>query len=98
VRATALCSLNLPQPPHAAAFEARAERQKLLQKHSNEPRPSNHPTIKRLWRTVRQVCEIAEEEQAAVAHELKRLETEKIGEGKHDQLLAMMEEMIAGNP
>ena len=41
---------------------------------------------------------LSQQEQAAVAVEFKRLESEKIGEGKHDQLRAMMEEMIAGSP
>ena len=41
---------------------------------------------------------LSQKEQAAAAVEFKRLDIEKIGEAKHDQLRAMMEEMIAGNP
>lgn len=39
-----------------------------------------------------------EEEQAGMAGEFKKLESEKIGPGKHDQLRAMVEELIAQNP
>lgn len=38
------------------------------------------------------------EEQAAVAGEFKKLESDKIGEGRHELLRAMMEELIARNP
>ena len=41
---------------------------------------------------------LSQEEQATVAREFKRLDSEKIGEGKHDQLRTMIEEMIAANP
>lgn len=38
------------------------------------------------------------DEQAAVAGQFKKLESEKIGEGKYEQLRAMMEELIAQSP
>jgi hemerythrin-like domain-containing protein len=41
---------------------------------------------------------LSQEEQAGLAGAFKLLEDEKIGPGKHQQLRAMMEELIAQNP
>jgi hemerythrin-like domain-containing protein len=41
---------------------------------------------------------LSQEEQAAIAGAFKLLEDERIGPGKHEQLNAMIEELIAKNP